>query len=89
MRDSHGNAGRNKPRRVDPDAPVLRKVPADSVPYGESISGNGRTVIAAYHGERLVCVAATAEEARRRYRALLIQQVIELRQAQTVRTVTH
>jgi hypothetical protein len=48
--------------------PTIRKVPADGVPYGESISRNGRTVWAGYDGERLVCVAATAPEARRKYR---------------------
>jgi hypothetical protein len=46
----------------------VRKVPADSVPYGSSISHNGKTVWAAYDGERLVCVAATAPQARRKYR---------------------
>ena len=54
----------------DKDPPTVRKVPADSVPYGDSISRNGVFVWAAYEGERLVCVAATADEARRRYRAL-------------------
>lgn len=47
----------------------VRKVPADSVPYGGSISRNGRTVWAAFDAAgRLVCVAATANEARRKYR---------------------
>jgi hypothetical protein len=47
----------------------VRKVPADSVPYGESISTRGDYVWCAYD-ERgtLVCVAATADEARRKYR---------------------
>ena len=67
----HGNVSQNKPRRQDPHPPTIRKVAADSVPYGESISRNGRTVIAAYDGERLVCAAATAEEARRKYRAIM------------------
>ena len=35
------------------------------MPYGDSISRNGQTVWAAYDGERLVCVAASADEARR------------------------
>src|SRR5450432_1601974 len=37
------------------------------VPYGESISHN-KTLWAAFDGERLVCVAATADDARRKYR---------------------
>ena len=65
--DRHGN-------RLDaykPDAPIdVRKLRADSVPYGESISRNGKVVWAAYDGERLVCVAATAGEARRKYKSL-------------------
>lgn len=53
------------------DPPVLRRVAADSVPYGESISKNGRTVWAAYAPDRaLVCVRATATEAHVRYREL-------------------
>ncbi len=51
--------------------PTIRKVPADSVPYGENISRNGRTVWAAYDGETLVVVAATAGEARTKYREAL------------------
>jgi hypothetical protein len=74
MDDSHGNVSRNKPRRVDPHAPVVRKVPADSVPYGESISRNGRTVYAAYDGETLIAVAATADEVRAKYRLILREQ---------------
>ena len=47
------------------------KVPAESVLYGESISRNGCTVWAAYGGKRLVAVEATADEARRNYRAVM------------------
>lgn len=63
---SHGN----KTHSGGPRAPVdVRKVPADSVPYGSSISRNGRTVWAAYDANgTLVAVAATAPEARRKYR---------------------
>jgi hypothetical protein len=46
----------------------VRKVPASSVPYGSDISRNGKTVWAAFDGERLVCVAGSAPEARRKYR---------------------
>ena len=63
--DGHGDKVH---RYVPPEHIDVRKVPADSVPYGSSISRNGRTVWAAYDGERLVCVAATAPEARRKYR---------------------
>ena len=46
----------------------LHKVPADSVPYGESISTRGDYVWAAYDDRgALVCVAATAKEVRRKY----------------------
>lgn len=62
---SHGNRTRI---HTAPRTPIdVRKVPADSVPYGDSISRNGRIVWAAYDGETLVCVAATAPEARRKY----------------------
>ena len=47
----------------------MRKVPADSVPYGASISRNGSTVWAAYYDGQLVGVAATADAARRKWRA--------------------
>ena len=62
----------NKINSHSPDKhpPTIRKVPADSVPYGESISPNGRTVWVALDGERLVCFAATATEARRTYREI-------------------
>ncbi len=64
-KDGHGNvAHKYRPaEHID-----VRKVPADSVPYGSSISRNGKFVWCAYDGERLVCVAATAPEARRKYR---------------------
>ena len=62
--------GRNRifPHRPDPHPPTVRKVSADSVPYGDSITHNGRTVWAAYDGETLVVVAASAAEARCKYR---------------------
>ena len=56
------------PHKVDPRPPTIRKVAADSVPYGENISRHGRTVWAAYDGEALVVVASTAGEARTKYR---------------------
>jgi hypothetical protein len=45
----------------------IRKVQADSVPYGDSISRNGRTVWAAFHSDQLIAVGATVGEARRKY----------------------
>jgi hypothetical protein len=68
----HGNR-LSKPWQ-DPRPPTIRKVPVDSVPYGASISTNGRTVFAAYDGTRLVCVATSATEARRKYRAAIIRE---------------
>jgi hypothetical protein len=58
---------RSSPREVID----VRKVPADSVPYGSDISRNGRTVWAAYHADERVAVAATAPEARRKYREVM------------------
>jgi hypothetical protein len=52
-------------RRAEVD---VRKVPADSVPYGESISLNGKTCWAAYDPDGvLICVAPTSHEARKQY----------------------
>jgi hypothetical protein len=53
-----------------PDPPELNivSVKADSVPFGESISRNGRTVWAAFHNGQLAAVAETADAARRKYR---------------------
>lgn len=53
----------------DKDPPTVQKVPADSVPFGESISANSETVWAAYDsGGALIAVAATSAEVRRKYR---------------------
>ncbi|MCU1301515.1 MAG: hypothetical protein JWQ87_1799 [Candidatus Sulfotelmatobacter sp.] len=52
----------------------LRKVSADSVPHGTSISRSGKYVWAAFHGERLVAVGATADEARHKYQAVCIAE---------------
>lgn len=53
----------------DQDPPTVRKVPADSVPFGDSISINGETVWAAYDSRgTVIAVAATSAEARRKYR---------------------
>lgn len=61
--DNRINTNAHKEMDID-----VRKVPADSVPYGDCISTNGTHVWSAYD-ERgtLVCVAATAKEARRKY----------------------
>jgi hypothetical protein len=73
---SHGNKTA-WPHRPDSERfPELsiRKVPADSVPYGESISRNGRTVWAAFHAGEFVCCGATHDEARDQYRDWSIRQ---------------
>jgi hypothetical protein len=57
------NPHRSPSRRQQAD---VRKVAADSVPYGDSISRNGTHVWAGFDGERLLCVCATAGEARRK-----------------------
>lgn len=65
--DRHGNkVGMYRPPT---DAPTVRKVPCDSVPFGDCISVNGVWVWAAYD-ERgtLIAIAATSEEVRRKYR---------------------
>lgn len=60
--DNRINTNQHRELSID-----VRKVPATSVPYGDCISTNGTHVWAAYDGERLVCVAPTAKEARRKY----------------------
>ena len=50
--------------------PVVKKQSADSVPFGEQISRNGRFVWCAYDGgTTLIATAASAREARQLYRA--------------------
>jgi hypothetical protein len=66
----HGNRTSAGPRRSDSERwPELsiRKVPAASVPFGESISSNGKTVWASFHAGQLVCCGATHDEARDKY----------------------
>jgi hypothetical protein len=62
----HGNriSAHTPPRYI----PEVRKIPASSVPYGDSITRNGRTVFAAYYDGTLVSVGATAGEARAKFR---------------------
>jgi hypothetical protein len=48
--------------------PTIRKQPEDSVLFGPEISRRGGYVYCAYDGERLIAVAATSPEARRKYR---------------------
>jgi hypothetical protein len=67
--NSHSNRrSDNARRRPNTHTETVRKVPADSVPYGTSISRNGRTVWAAFDGETVIAVAATVDEARAKYR---------------------
>jgi hypothetical protein len=70
--DRDGNRVSHGGHSADPHPPTVRKVPADSVPYGESISRNGRTVFVAFNDAgQLVCVGATSSEVRRKYREAL------------------
>ena len=55
--------------------PTIRKQPADSVRYGKDISTTGKWVYCAYDGDALVCVAATADEARRAYNKVMNETV--------------
>ena len=57
--------------RLKPD---IRHVPAASVPYGPDIAVKGGKVWACYHDGQLVCVGATAAEARRKWRKLYWQE---------------
>jgi hypothetical protein len=50
----------------------VRKVAADSVPFGEQITRNGQTVFAAYFGTELIAVAASSAEVRIKYRAVIL-----------------
>lgn len=45
----------------------LKKVPADSVPYGSSVCRRGESVWAVYVDGQLCAIGATAKEARRAY----------------------
>lgn len=45
----------------------VRKVPANSVPFGEQVSGNGKTVWAVYLDGVLLCLGRTAKEAKHNY----------------------
>jgi hypothetical protein len=56
---------------ADSHPPTVRKVPADSVPFGSDISLNGRTVWIALDGDRVIAVAATSAEVRVKYREAL------------------
>ncbi len=68
MEDRGGRHG-NRMNHGPVHAPVeVHKVPADSVPYGDAITQYGGCVWCAYDDGVLVCVAATAPEARRKYR---------------------
>jgi hypothetical protein len=67
-------SNRIKHKRPDEHPPIVRKVPANSMPFGESISRNGRTVWVALDGERLVCVGATSFEVRNKYRELMSKE---------------
>jgi hypothetical protein len=67
---SHGNkiSWPHRPDRQRWPLLTIRKVPADRVPYGSSISVNGKTVWAAYHDDELVAVADSRDAVWRKYR---------------------
>jgi hypothetical protein len=48
--------------------PKIVKEPAANHTYGSSICRRGNSVWAAYSGDTLILIAATAKEARRQYR---------------------
>jgi hypothetical protein len=77
MRNVNKNALLYKPDSERWPEMSLRKVPADSVPFGESISRNGRTVWAAYHNGELVALGVTRDEARAKYRAWVVKAGME------------
>ena len=80
----HGN--RISPRSPGRYQPAIRKVPASTVPFGESISRNSRTVWAAFDdAEVLVAVAATAGEVRAKYREVMRQRAREKAEAKATR----
>ena len=65
----------NKVHHGSQRAITVRKVPADSVPYGSSISTHGNYVWAAYADDgELIAIAPTAAEARGKYRDVLLQR---------------
>jgi hypothetical protein len=47
------------------------------VPYGSSISLNGKFVWAAFQGDTLISIGATADEARRTYKAVMRRKDLE------------
>jgi hypothetical protein len=72
--NTHGNTlWQRKPVSNPPD---VRKVDVGTVPavFSADVVGNGRTVWAGFDGERVICVAATADEARRKWRLLMARK---------------
>ena len=68
----HGNQCRTRPAKPDVTQVTVCKVPATSVAFGDSISLNGTSVWVARdeHGG-LICVGATAREARQKAKQVL------------------
>ena len=50
--------------------PIIKRIPVSAHRYGKDISRDGRWLYGAYSGDRLICVAASAPEARRKYAAV-------------------
>jgi hypothetical protein len=67
--------------RSKPAAIPVRKIAAESVPFGLDVSRNGKHVFAVYDGDKLICLGATADEARGKARRLLVQQRMSEQQA--------
>lgn len=67
--DGQGGKNRHRHRAESERWPELsiRKVEASSVPYGEQVSHNGKTVWAAFHAGAFVCCAPTRDETRNKY----------------------
>lgn len=54
--------------------PVFKKVGVSDVPFGDCVSLNGRWLWAAYEDEQLVCLGATKQACKLRYRQLRVWQ---------------
>jgi hypothetical protein len=69
---SHGNRICQTHGRPLPPSVSVRKIPVSEGPwYAEDISRDGRTVWAAFDGDELLCIAATADKVRSKCRDIL------------------
>jgi len=68
--------GKPNPNYIRRKLPV-RKVDVSTVPaafHADAVTRTGRTVWAAFSGERVICIGATADECRRSYLAWELKQ---------------